>query len=68
MSKGELVPDSDKLRKCRPRFYLSVEREDFCSYKGDCKINDNVHGNLCLYCKYRLDVDIPELIRIAKGE
>lgn len=50
---------------------LELNREDWCRYNGECKIsNVNILDNttLCLFCKYRKELDMPQLIDDASKE
>lgn len=40
---------------------ISFDRSDWCSYKGECLIDDMPIGKerACLFCKYRIPIDIP---------
>lgn len=39
-------------------------KEDWCSYKGECKSNDLLIGReyVCLLCEWRRYLNIPELL------
>ena len=44
---------------------VSFKREDWCGYKWKCKVNNLLYSpsNACLLCKYRIPLDIPEILR-----
>jgi len=51
--------NSNKFRKWSN---LKISRNMVCTYEGECLEKNNINGNLCLYCKYRQLLDIPEIL------
>lgn len=46
---------------------VKISRDNWCTYDGECKVDKVVNRqDLCLYCKYRKSLDIPDLIEKAK--
>jgi hypothetical protein len=42
-----------------------IKRDDFCSYRGECKIDMVSSNGQCLYCIYRIGLRIPQMIDAA---
>ena len=63
MSSGPTMTGSTCIEATK-RHYLnfSLERKDFCTYSGQCKIDDVLMdpSSLCLFCKYKMFLDIPK--------
>ena len=53
--------------KATQRTYLNVvvTRKDWCSYEGECLINDVVFHkhNLCVMCEHRKIFDVPKMLK-----
>jgi hypothetical protein len=61
------LKNGENEKKINGRVFINL---DFCTYKGNCKINRTVNSQvLCSYCKYfKRDFDVPELIEKALKE
>ena len=43
---------------------LNLEKDDWCSYKGECLINNVLnHKDICYFCQHRLPLDIPAILK-----
>jgi retron-type reverse transcriptase len=40
-------------------------KEDFCTHVDKCIIDQNLDSNLCIYCKWRVELDVRLLLDIA---
>jgi hypothetical protein len=72
MSSGPTFVGGDE-KECKKRdFYLNVTFtvEDWCTYEGECLYDDLVsnHNVICLFCKHRKPLDIPEILIHRKLE
>jgi len=45
------------------RVNVTVTESDWCSYSGICKKSICIKNDLCSHCKYKIPVDIPEMIK-----
>jgi hypothetical protein len=50
------------------RLNLKISKEDFCKYTDKCLIDQNLDRNLCIYCKWRVELDIRLLLDTANRE
>lgn len=62
MSKGPVGISENELPK---RFWIMIDRSEFCGYEGKCDVEWNTSDCLlCWHCKYRYrNFDIPERIK-----
>ena len=42
---------------------VKIDKKMWCSYKGECKQDLDHNLNLCLYCQYRVFLDIPAMLK-----
>ena len=52
--------------KCKyiPKVNLKLDKKIWCTYEGKCMEMLNVTNGLCSYCRYKQQLDIPQLIRV----
>lgn len=50
------------------RVNIELTEREWCLYEGKCLKDLNVSNGLCLYCKYREELDIPEMIENSLKE
>jgi hypothetical protein len=50
------------------RLNLKISKEDFCTHVDKCLIDQNLDSNLCIYCKWRVELDVRLLLDIANHE
>jgi len=43
-------------------YHLHLTKKDWCSYFKECPIENNIGNCYCWVCKYRRDLDIPDLL------
>lgn len=53
--------------KYRKWMNLKIKKNMICLYPGKCLIDNNINNELCLYCKYRKDIDIPKMLNEMNG-
>lgn len=54
--------------KPRNRLNVTISKKDFCKVYDKCLIDQNLERNLCIYCKWRIELDVRLLLDIADRE
>ncbi len=47
------------------RLNVTISKEDFCRFTSKCLIDQNLDRNLCIFCKWRVELDVRLLLDIA---
>ncbi len=72
MSGGPMTIERQNYINQANNHYLNISftQEDWCSYKGHCRINQVLidYVTICLLCKYRKRLDIPTVLEDANNE
>ena len=54
---------SENNNKFKKWTNVKISRNMICTYYGECLEENNINGDLCLYCKYRKLLDIPSILK-----
>ena len=44
-------------------YHLKLKTKDWCFFKGDCPMEENIGDNYCWICKYKKELDVPDLLK-----
>jgi hypothetical protein len=50
------------------RLNLKISKKDWCKYLDKCLIEENLDQSLCIYCKWRIELDVRLLLDIKAHE
>ena len=58
------------MKKYSPknRLNITISKKDFCCAFDKCLIEQNLDQSLCIYCKWRMELDVRLLLDIADRE
>ena len=71
MSSGPTLTGQTCIEATKKQYLnVSFSREDWCSYKGHCRIDQMLadHNFACLLCKYRTPLDVPKFLEEKHNE
>lgn len=59
--------EDDRPWKERYKGYINpnIKTEDWCTFVGECEAYRSIQLGLCNLCKYRKELNIPEILRKA---
>ena len=66
MSKGAAGTDGEF--KAKNFLNVTISKEDFCNKYPKCPIDYNLDRSLCVFCQYRLPLDVKHLLDKANCE
>jgi len=49
-------------------YNLRLTRSDWCKYRGECPIGNNIPGSYCWTCKFCEKLNIPKLLDKSKSK
>ena len=69
MSKGPILTGKTLIDATQENYVsITLNKTDWCTFKGDCNLTKITMDDLCMLCKYKKLLDIPNIINKERNK